>query len=79
MSILSYFSSEKDLKEFEKVYKIKRRWDLSAGGVREMVCEVIDAERMELVKSLRIMAFERSFLLSLKRKYAGMESNAFLL
>lgn len=63
-------SSEKDLKEFEKLYNIKRRWDLSADGVKELVCEVIDTERIELVRSLRIMAFERSFLLSLKRKYA---------
>ena len=79
MTILSYFSSEKDLKEFEKLYNIKRRWDLSADGVKELVCEVIDTERIELVRSLRIMAFERSFLLSLKRKYAGIEKQCIAL
>ena len=74
LGLLSYFSSEKNLKEFEKLYKVKRLWDLGANGVKEMVVDVIDAERNELIRSLRIMAFERSFLLSLRKKYAGVKS-----
>eukprot|EP00794_Sanderia_malayensis_P002560 gene2560-2957_t len=62
------YSSEKDLKEFEKQHKIKDRWDFGSMGVKEVVSEVIDDERSKLIRKLRVMAFERTFFDWFKKK-----------
>lgn len=68
----SFYSAEKDLKSFEKKHNVLQRWDLASKTAKDLLQEVIEEERQELVRNLRVLAYERLFLIDLKRKYAGM-------
>eukprot|EP00794_Sanderia_malayensis_P000768 gene768-60_t len=61
---------QKDLKAFERKYKIRHRWDFGSDVVGSLVIEVVEEERKEILRNLQVLAFERSFLIGLKRKYA---------
>eukprot|EP00794_Sanderia_malayensis_P006783 gene6783-7548_t len=63
--------SEKDLKVFEKKHRVQKRWELGLHSMKPILVEIVNEERENIIKSIRSVAFERTFLLNLKRKHAA--------
>lgn len=61
---------DKQLKQVEEKNNVRRRWKIDQPTVYEFVEAVEDEERREVIEKLRAVAFDRWFLLSLKRKYS---------
>ncbi|XP_066264562.1 uncharacterized protein [Branchiostoma lanceolatum] len=60
---------DKQLKEMEKKHKVATRWDESSKDFQDITKEVDWTTRSSLLSKMRSLAYERSFLRSLKRKY----------
>lgn len=55
----------------EEKNNVRRRWKIDQPTVFEFVEAVEEEERREVIEKLRAVAFDRWFLLSLKRKYSS--------
>jgi hypothetical protein len=63
--------NEKSLLQLEKKYNIRRRWDLNSNEVLNAKARLLEKKKSAVLSKLHCMASERSFLLEMKRKYAG--------
>ena len=73
-NLIRYFSLsriDKQLKQVEEKNNVRRRWKVDQPTVNEFVEAVEAEERREVTEKLRAVAFDRWFLLSLKRKYSS--------
>ncbi|XP_065063363.1 uncharacterized protein LOC135689928 isoform X2 [Rhopilema esculentum] len=62
-------SVEKRLVAIEKKNNVEKRWSIRKNARKDLVSQAMNERRAELISKLRALAFERWFLLTLKRKY----------
>ena len=56
----------------EKKNNVEKRWSIRKNARKDLVSQAMNERRAELISQLRALAFERWFLLTLKRKYCSM-------
>lgn len=63
----------------EKSHKVQERWNVGEEKFNSAALSVIEESRNRAIGKIYAIAAERMFLLSLKRKYAGMLSLIFVI
>ncbi|XP_019643775.1 PREDICTED: uncharacterized protein LOC109484857 [Branchiostoma belcheri] len=65
----SYVKLDNEVAGLERKHKIKQRWTPSSPDFVAVMKEVDMTVRTTLLSKMRVLAYERSFLMSLKKKY----------
>jgi hypothetical protein len=66
------FSVLKIIASTERVHKVQERWNVGEENFNSAALCVEQGRRNRVIERIHAMAVERMFLISLKRKYAGM-------
>ena len=66
------FSVLKIIASTERVHKVQERWKVGEENFNSAALCVEQGRRNRVMERIHAMAVERMFLISLKRKYAGM-------